>query len=93
MGGRIYRDSAPPDVVNRAATQQQTQQMASQRMRSEALKSCYTERGYHEFKLTPEQRAPGVSEEGLQRVSPVSLRHRDSPGVTQEQRCRRSEAG
>jgi hypothetical protein len=30
--------------------------MAAQRMRTEALKSCYVERGYQEFKLTPEQR-------------------------------------
>jgi len=56
-GGGIYRDSAPADVVNRAATQQTTQQMASQRLRVDALKSCYVERGYLEFKLTPEQRA------------------------------------
>jgi len=56
MGNSVYRDSAPPDVVNRAATQQQTQQMASQRARNEALQSCYVERGYMEFRLTPEQR-------------------------------------
>jgi hypothetical protein len=55
-GGGVYRDSAPVDVVNRAATQQTTQQMAAQRMRNDALRSCYTERGYQEFKLTPEQR-------------------------------------
>jgi hypothetical protein len=55
-GGGVYRDSAPADVVNRAATQQQSQQMAAQRLRTDALKSCYTERGYQEFKLTPEQR-------------------------------------
>jgi hypothetical protein len=55
-GGGAYRDSAPADVVNRAANQQQTQQMTAQRLRSEALKSCYVERGYQEFTLTPEQR-------------------------------------
>ena len=55
-GSGIYRDSAPADVVNRAATQQQTAQMTAQRQRTEALKSCYVERGYSEFKLTPEQR-------------------------------------
>jgi hypothetical protein len=55
-GGGVYRDSAPADVVNRAATQQQTQAMAAQRARTEALKSCYTDLGYQEFKLTPEQR-------------------------------------
>jgi len=56
-GGGAYRDSAPPDVVSRAATQQRTQEMAAQRARSEALSSCLTERGYTEFKLTAEQRA------------------------------------
>jgi hypothetical protein len=56
QGSGIYRDSAPADVVNRAATQQQTAQMTAQRQRTEALKSCYVERGYSEFKLTPEQR-------------------------------------
>lgn len=56
-GGGVYRDSAPADVVNRAATQQTTQQMGAQRLRVEALKSCYVERGYQEFRLTAEQRA------------------------------------
>lgn len=55
-GGGVYRDSAPPDVVNRAATQQQTAQMAASRARAEALKSCYSDLGYQELKLTPEQR-------------------------------------
>ena len=56
-GGGAYRDSAPPDVVSRAATQQRTQDMAAARARTEALSSCLTERGYTEFKLTAEQRA------------------------------------
>jgi hypothetical protein len=56
-GGGAYRDSAPPDVVSRAATQQRTQDMAAARARTEALSSCLTERGYTEFKLTSEQRA------------------------------------
>jgi hypothetical protein len=30
--------------------------MTAQRQRTEALKSCYVERGYSEFRLTPEQR-------------------------------------
>jgi hypothetical protein len=55
-GGGVYRDSAPADVVNRAATQQQSQQMAASRARTEALKSCYVDLGYQEFSLTPEQR-------------------------------------
>lgn len=56
-GGGVYRDSAPTDVANRAAAQQTAQQMAAQRLRNDVLKNCYVERGYQEFKLTPEQRA------------------------------------
>jgi len=56
-GGGMYRDSADPDIVQRAATQQRTQEMAVKRARTEALKSCYVERGYQEITLTPEQRA------------------------------------
>jgi hypothetical protein len=56
-GGGMYRDSAPPDVVNRAANQQQSQAMASQRMRADALKGCFVEHGYKEFTLSAEQRA------------------------------------
>jgi hypothetical protein len=55
-GGSMYRDSTPTDVVNRAATQQQSQTMAAQRASTEALKKCYAERGYQEFKLAPGQR-------------------------------------
>lgn len=55
-GGGVYRDSAPPDVVNRAATQQQSQKMAAQRVATDTYRSCYAQRGYQEFKLTPEQR-------------------------------------
>jgi Spy/CpxP family protein refolding chaperone len=53
----MYRDSTPPDVVNRAATQQQSEQMAAQRVRTDTYRSCYVQRGYQEFKLTPEQRS------------------------------------
>jgi hypothetical protein len=56
-GGGMYRDSADPDTVSRAATQQQTREMAMQRARVEALKYCLSDRGYTEFTLTPEQRA------------------------------------
>jgi hypothetical protein len=56
-GGGMYRDSTPTDVVNRAANQQQAQEIAAKRARVDALKSCYAERGYKEFKLTPEQSA------------------------------------
>lgn len=56
MGGGVYRDSAPADVVNRAATQQRTQEMETQRLRTEAYKGCMIQRGYQEFVMTPEQR-------------------------------------
>src|SRR5687767_1896059 len=55
-GGGMYRDSAPQDVVQRAATQQQTQEMAVKRARADAFKSCITERGYQQFVLSAEQR-------------------------------------
>jgi hypothetical protein len=55
-GGGMYRDSAPQDVVQRAATQQQAQAMAEKRARADAFKSCIMERGYQEFTLTAEQR-------------------------------------
>jgi hypothetical protein len=55
-GGGAYRDSAPTDLVSRAAQQQRTQEMAEQKQRTEALKSCLVKRGYTEFRLTPEQR-------------------------------------
>ena len=45
------------DYASRAATQQRAQEMAAQRARSEALKSCLVGRGYREFALTAEQRA------------------------------------
>jgi hypothetical protein len=40
-----YRDGASPDFAARAATQQQAQEMALQRLRAEALKSCLYQRG------------------------------------------------
>lgn len=57
IGGSIYRDSAPQDVVNRAANQQQQAEIVASHAKANAMKSCYVERGYKEFKLTPEQRA------------------------------------
>ena len=75
-GGGMYRDSAPPDVVNRAVNQQQAAEIAATRAKSVALNSCYAERGYKEFKLTAEQRAklgslqPG-SNEYLQYLSQI----------------------
>lgn len=52
-----YRENASPDFVNRAAMQQRSVEMAEQRARNDALKSCLTNRGYTEFELTAEQRA------------------------------------
>ncbi len=54
--GATYSDTASPDFVSRAATQQRTQEMAEQRARAAALKSCLSDRGYTEFKLTDAQR-------------------------------------
>jgi hypothetical protein len=56
-GGGAYRDSASSDFVNRAVMQQRNQEIAAQRARSDALKSCLASRGYSEFALTAEQRA------------------------------------
>jgi len=52
-----YSGMASADFAQRAATQQRTQQMAEQRARSDAMKSCLAERGYQEFALTAEQAA------------------------------------
>ncbi|HET9473581.1 MAG TPA: hypothetical protein VFO82_06785 [Steroidobacteraceae bacterium] len=57
LGGSTYRDSGSADFATRAAIQQRTEEMAQQRQRNEALKSCLASRGYTEFSLTPEQRA------------------------------------
>jgi hypothetical protein len=56
-GGGMYRESASSDFVNRAVMQQRNQEIAAQRARSDALKSCLTDRGYTEFELTAAQRA------------------------------------
>jgi hypothetical protein len=55
-GGGTYRDMANPDLVQRAATQQRTNDLANQKARTETLKKCLVDRGYTEFELTPEQR-------------------------------------
>src|SRR4051812_32939566 len=57
IGSGTYRDGASPDFVNRAVTQQQSQEMAAQRARNDALRFCLASRGYIEFALTAEQRA------------------------------------
>jgi hypothetical protein len=55
--GGVYSGVASADYAQRAATQQRTQEMLAKRAKSDALKSCLTERGYKEFTLTAEQRA------------------------------------
>ena len=57
VAGGTYQGMASTDYAQRAATQQRSQEMAAQRARANALKSCLTERGYHEFVLSAEQRA------------------------------------
>lgn len=52
-----YSQQASADMANRAALQQRTQEMAEQRARNDALKSCLVKRGYTEFTLTDEQRS------------------------------------
>jgi len=56
-GGSTYRESASADFVNRAAMEQRSHEMNEQRARSDALKSCLSNRGYTEFALTAAQRA------------------------------------
>ncbi|HEX6396149.1 MAG TPA: hypothetical protein VFZ95_01880, partial [Steroidobacteraceae bacterium] len=56
LGDNKYRDSAPADLVNRAAIQQRSTEMSAQRARVDALKFCLVNRGYTEFRLSPEQR-------------------------------------
>jgi hypothetical protein len=55
-GGGTYRDMADSDMVQRAATQQRTSDLANQKARTNSLKKCLSDRGYTEFTLTPEQR-------------------------------------
>jgi hypothetical protein len=55
-GGGTYRDMANADMVQRAATQQRTSDLANQKARANSLKKCLADRGYTEFALTAEQR-------------------------------------
>jgi hypothetical protein len=55
--GGVYSGVASADYAQRAATQQRTQEMLVKRARSDALRSCLTERGYREFALSAEHRA------------------------------------
>jgi hypothetical protein len=57
VAGGTYQGMASSDYAQRAATQQRSQEMAAKRARTDAYKSCLTERGYKEFTLTAEQRA------------------------------------
>jgi hypothetical protein len=55
IGGGSYSGMASADFAQRAATQQRTAEMAAQRARAAALRSCLVERGYQEFALSAEQ--------------------------------------
>lgn len=57
LGGGTYTGTASPELVQRAATQQVSQEMAAKRLREDKLSSCLVERGYSKFALTPEQNA------------------------------------
>jgi hypothetical protein len=57
LGGGTYTGTASPDLVNRAATQQQSQAMAAKRLRDESLSRCMSSRGYQAIRLTPAQTA------------------------------------
>ena len=57
LGGGTYRETASPDLVNRAANQQNSREMQLKQARMEALRSCLVGRGYTEFELTEAERA------------------------------------
>jgi hypothetical protein len=57
LGGGTYRETASPDLVNRAANQHQSREMQLKQARMDALRSCLVGRGYTEFELTDEERA------------------------------------
>lgn len=56
-GTATYSQQATVDSANRAAMQQRSQEMAEQRARNDALRSCLVKRGYTEFSLNGEQRS------------------------------------
>jgi hypothetical protein len=71
LGGGTYRETAPPDLVNRAANQHQAREMQLKQARMDTLRSCLVGRGYTEFELTDAERAkldslPSGSEERRQ---------------------------
>lgn len=57
LGGGTYEGHASPDMVSRAANQQQAQIMALKQAKADALQSCLVDRGYSEFNLTSAQQA------------------------------------
>ena len=94
IAGGNNRDSGAVDVANRAAMQQQSREMAAQRARNEALKSCLSNRGYIEFQLTAAQRAE------LAKLPPGSDQRREylyklgtDPGVLGSQAVPKSPPG
>ena len=66
-----FSGMASADFATRAANAQRSQEMAAQRAKAEALKTCLTQRGYRQFELTPQQQThlatlPKGSEEHLE---------------------------
>lgn len=57
LSGGTYRETASPDLVNRAANQNQSREMQLKQARMDALRSCLVSRGYTEFELTDAERA------------------------------------
>jgi hypothetical protein len=55
--GGGFSGMASADFATRAANAQRAQEMAAQRAKSEAMKSCLAQRGYRPFKLSADQRA------------------------------------
>jgi hypothetical protein len=52
-----YSGMVSTDFAQRAATQQRALEMQAKKLQAETYKSCLTERGYKEFRLTAEQQA------------------------------------
>jgi hypothetical protein len=56
-GAIVYSGSASADDANQAAMQQRAQQMSAKRAQKAVMEQCLSSRGYHQFRLTPEQAA------------------------------------
>jgi hypothetical protein len=56
-GAIVYSGSANPEDANQAAIQQRAQELSAKRAQKMVMESCLASRGYHQFRLTPEQAA------------------------------------